>query len=70
MVRRAAASHLGEFASKVEKDFVTSELITMFQHIREDEQDSVRLLAIQNCVAFAKILSAKVSIRVYNMLTY
>jgi len=61
MVRRSAASHLGEFASKVEKEYVTTELITMFQHIRDDEQDSVRLLAIQNCVAFANILTPKES---------
>lgn len=61
MVRRAAASHLGEFASKVEKEHITPDLIPMFQHIREDEQDSVRLLAIQNCVAFAKILTPKES---------
>ncbi|KAL0483370.1 serine/threonine-protein phosphatase 2A regulatory subunit [Acrasis kona] len=63
MVRRSAATHLGEFASKVEKEHVTTELINMFQHIRDDEQDSVRLLAIQNCVAFANILSAKESLQ-------
>ncbi len=59
MVRRSAATHLGNFAAKVDKDDLRNKLIPMFLSIREDEQDSVRLLAVENCVAFAKLLTPK-----------
>lgn len=38
MVRRAAASRLGEFAKVVEPDFLKSELMTMFVDLAQDEQ--------------------------------
>ena len=38
MVRRAAASKLGEFAKAVESEYVKSDLIPMFVSLASDEQ--------------------------------
>lgn len=57
MVRRAAAGKLGEFAKVVELDYVKSDLIPLFSHLAQDEQDSVRLLAIEACVQVSEPLS-------------
>lgn len=38
MVRRAAASKLGEFAKVVETDYLKSDLIPMFTALAQDEQ--------------------------------
>lgn len=38
MVRRAAASKLGEFAKVLEKDYLKSELIPVFTALAGDEQ--------------------------------
>ncbi|CAG0892029.1 unnamed protein product [Cyprideis torosa] len=59
MVRRAAASKLGEFAQVVEYEHVKDELIPMFTHLANDEQDSVRLLAVDACVMITSLLSQR-----------
>ena len=59
MVRRAAASKLGEFAKAVEVDSVKEDLIGMFHSLSQDEQDSVRLLAVEACASIASLLSEK-----------
>lgn len=56
MVRRAAASKLGEFATVVELEYVKKDIMTLFTTLAGDEQDSVRLLAVDSCVAIAKLL--------------
>ncbi|CAG2063386.1 unnamed protein product, partial [Timema podura] len=56
MVRRAAASKLGEFARVVEVEYLKSDLIPMFVNLAQDEQDSVRLLAVEACVSIASLL--------------
>lgn len=56
MVRRAAASKLGEFAKVVEVEYLKSDLIPMFVNLAQDEQDSVRLLAVEACVSIATLL--------------
>ncbi|OPJ76061.1 serine/threonine-protein phosphatase 2A regulatory subunit A alpha isoform isoform B [Patagioenas fasciata monilis] len=56
MVRRAAASKLGEFAKVLELEHVKSEIIPMFSSLAADEQDSVRLLAVEACVSIAQLL--------------
>lgn len=38
MVRRAAASKLGEFAKVFEADFLRDELLQMFMDLASDEQ--------------------------------
>ncbi|XP_055211467.2 serine/threonine-protein phosphatase 2A 65 kDa regulatory subunit A beta isoform isoform X3 [Gorilla gorilla gorilla] len=57
MVRRAAASKLGEFAKVLELDSVKSEIVPLFTTLASDEQDSVRLLAVEACVSIAQLLS-------------
>ena len=59
MVRRAAASKLGEFAKVVEPESVKEDLIGMFHSLSQDEQDSVRLLAVDACASIATLLSEK-----------
>ncbi|XP_067009843.1 serine/threonine-protein phosphatase 2A 65 kDa regulatory subunit A alpha isoform isoform X3 [Anabrus simplex] len=56
MVRRAAASKLGEFAKVVEVEYLKSDLIPMFVNLAQDDQDSVRLLAVEACVSIASLL--------------
>lgn len=55
-VRRAAATKLGEFAKVVEVEYLKSDLIPMFVQLAQDEQDSVRLLAVEACVSIAQLL--------------
>ncbi|MBN3286731.1 2AAA phosphatase, partial [Polyodon spathula] len=56
MVRRAAASKLGEFAKVLELEYIKNEIIPMFSNLAADEQDSVRLLAVEACVNIAQLL--------------
>ncbi len=56
MVRRAACSHIGHFSVTVEPAFVKAELVAPFSKLTGDDQDSVRLLTVENCVLFAKAL--------------
>ena len=56
MVRRAAASKLGEFAKVVEPEHVKADVVPLFHNLAQDEQDSVRLLAVDACVAIAVLL--------------
>ncbi|KAF3489219.1 hypothetical protein F2Q69_00054270 [Brassica cretica] len=56
MVRRAAATNLGKFATTVESSYLNAEIMTMFDDLTKDEQDSVRLLAVEGCAALGKLL--------------
>uniref|UniRef100_A0A673IJJ8 Serine/threonine-protein phosphatase 2A 65 kDa regulatory subunit A beta isoform-like n=1 Tax=Sinocyclocheilus rhinocerous TaxID=307959 RepID=A0A673IJJ8_9TELE len=56
MVRRAAASKLGEFAKVLELDYAKSDIIPLFTALASDEQDSVRLLAVEAGVSIATLL--------------
>ena len=55
MVRRAAASKLGEFSKVVEPEYLRQELVQQFNNLATDEQDSVRLLAIEAGIAMASL---------------
>ncbi|XP_033119859.1 serine/threonine-protein phosphatase 2A 65 kDa regulatory subunit A alpha isoform-like [Anneissia japonica] len=57
MVRRAAAGKLGELVKVTEIEHVKGDLIPMFVNLAGDEQDSVRLLAVEACVAIAGLLT-------------
>ena len=70
MVRRAACLHFGvrslcyliniilkAFCKQLTKENVKDELIPTFQALAADEQDSVRLLSVENCVAIALMFS-------------
>ena len=56
MVRRAAAKNLCPFIEVVENASVTNQLFPLFKNLAVDDQDSVRLLAVNNSVAIAKRL--------------
>lgn len=56
MVRRAAAQQLGKLAAVVEPEIVSRDLVPLFLELTQDEQDSVRLLAVEACGEFAKLL--------------
>lgn len=60
MVRRAAASTIGSFASAValsSPHLIPTELLAIFTKLVEDEQDSVRILVVENAAAFVGLLS-------------
>lgn len=57
MVRRSAASKLGEFASVLEPEFVKNDIVKLWTTLAWDEQDSVRLLAVDACCTLAGLLS-------------
>lgn len=57
MVRRGAAAALGPFAKEIGDAAVVGEEITpLFLALAEDDQDSVRLLVVDNCCALCEIL--------------
>jgi len=56
MVRRAASTNLKHFVKQISKDHVKSEIVPVFQALAKDEQDSVRLLSVETCVAISQIL--------------
>ncbi|CAJ0928846.1 unnamed protein product, partial [Mesorhabditis belari] len=56
MVRRAAAAKMGEFAKVLEKDAIVEEYNQMFLDLVIDEQDSVRLLMVEACIAMSSVI--------------
>ncbi|WZZ45601.1 hypothetical protein YC2023_041860 [Brassica napus] len=56
MMRRADASNLGKFATTLKSAFLNVEIMTMFDGLTKDDQDSVRLLAVEGCAALGKLL--------------
>lgn len=58
MVRRAAASNIGSVTTAVasiDPDKVSEELYAVFSDLVKDEQDSVRLLVVENAAVFARV---------------
>jgi len=58
MVRRAAARNLGKLALECGKADLKRDVMPLFERLAADDQDSVRLLAVENCVAIATVLGA------------
>ncbi len=58
MVRRAAAQALCDFAAVVEHEVVVDHLVPLFAGLSEDAQDSVKLLAVANCIAIAQRIAS------------
>ncbi|MFQ6638160.1 hypothetical protein Gotur_012986 [Gossypium turneri] len=56
MVRRSAATNLGKFAATVEAPHLKVDIMSMFDDLTHDDQDSVRLLAVEGCAALGKLL--------------
>ncbi|KAK4375533.1 hypothetical protein RND71_006210 [Anisodus tanguticus] len=70
MVRRAAATNLGKFAATIEQPHLKTDIMSMFETLTQDgmvfprnwfyaDQDSVRLLAVEDCAALGKLLEPK-----------
>merc|ERR1711959_129842 len=58
MVRRQAANVLDSVAEVLPQTAAFSELLDVFEKLSKDEQDSVRILAINNCIALGKLRSS------------
>ncbi|WVY90250.1 hypothetical protein V8G54_035764 [Vigna mungo] len=56
MIRRSGATNLGKFAATVEAPHLKSDIMFVFEDVTQDDQDSVRLLAVEGCAALGKLL--------------
>jgi serine/threonine-protein phosphatase 2A regulatory subunit A len=56
MVRRQAATHLAKFLKEMPAQIVVEEMIPMFQHLAQDDQDSVRLLTVEVLISIAEVV--------------
>lgn len=56
MVRRAVASNVGNFAGVVEGRLLLSDVVPVFEALASDDQDNVRLLAVEQAGKVAKAL--------------
>ncbi|EWC43446.1 protein phosphatase PP2A regulatory subunit A [Drechslerella stenobrocha 248] len=56
MVRRAAATALAKFAKNMSPEVVVAEILSLFQHLAQDDQDSVRLLTIEVLISIAEVI--------------
>ncbi|EFX04507.1 protein phosphatase 2a 65kd regulatory sububit [Grosmannia clavigera kw1407] len=56
MVRRQAATHMPGFVKEMPAAIVIDEMIPLFQHLAQDDQDSVRLLTVQILIAIAQVV--------------
>ncbi|KAH8889361.1 ARM repeat-containing protein [Thozetella sp. PMI_491] len=56
MVRRQAATHLAKFVKEMPAAIVVEEMIPMFQHLAQDDQDSVRLLTVEILISIAEVV--------------
>ena len=57
MIRRACASRLGEFATKLEKQYVLQEILPIFRQLSQDEQDTIRVMCLESLIPMAEYLS-------------
>jgi len=66
MVRRAAASNLGDLGkavSQIGTELLEQEIIPVARELGDDEQDSVRLLVVENAATIARLVPADHSSR-------
>lgn len=61
MVRRAAASKLGDLAKVVEEDNLKNELFPIFEDLAKDDQDSVRVLAVEAGIVIVALVREDVT---------
>lgn len=54
MVRRQAATNLAKFTKEMPATIVVDEMIPLFQHLAQDDQDSVRLLTVEVLISIAE----------------
>ena len=55
MVRKAACTALGAFSQVLEQNNLQNEIIPLFTSLARDDQDSVRIVAVDNCVTLGRI---------------
>lgn len=56
MVRRQAATNLAKFIKEMPATVVIDEMMPLFQHLVQDDQDSVRLLTIEVLISIADVV--------------
>ncbi|KAL0931691.1 Protein phosphatase PP2A regulatory subunit A [Colletotrichum truncatum] len=56
MVRRQAATNLAKFVKEMPAAVVVEEMIPLFQHLAQDDQDSVRLLTVEILISIAEVV--------------
>ncbi|KJK76675.1 Protein phosphatase PP2A regulatory subunit [Metarhizium anisopliae BRIP 53293] len=56
MVRRQAATNLAKFVKEMPASIVIDEMIPLFQHLVQDDQDSVRLLTVEILISIAEVV--------------
>jgi serine/threonine-protein phosphatase 2A regulatory subunit A len=56
MVRRQAANNLAKFVKAMQPAVISEEVIPLFQHLANDDQDSVRLLTVDILIAIAEVV--------------
>lgn len=56
MVRRQSATNLAKFIKEMTAPTVIEEMMPLFQHLAQDDQDSVRLLTVDILVAVAEVI--------------
>lgn len=56
MVRRQAASNLAKLVKEMPAPVVIDEMIPLFQHLVQDDQDSVRLLTVEILISIAEVV--------------
>lgn len=54
MVRRQAANNLAKFVKSMPASIVIEDMMSMFQSLAHDDQDSVRLLTVEILIAIAE----------------
>ena len=59
IVRETAASRLAEFAKSLEYQFITSEIIFLWNQLVYDDYESVRLISLKKCISIASLLSCE-----------
>jgi serine/threonine-protein phosphatase 2A regulatory subunit A len=56
MVRRESATNLAKFVREMDAPVVIEEMIPLFQHLAQDDQDSVRLLTVEILISIAEVV--------------
>ncbi|RDA93332.1 hypothetical protein CP533_0306 [Ophiocordyceps camponoti-saundersi (nom. inval.)] len=56
MVRRQAANNLAKLVKEMPASIVIDEMIDLFQHLVQDDQDSVRLLTVEILISIAEVV--------------
>ncbi|KAK7918335.1 protein phosphatase 2 (formerly 2A)- regulatory subunit A [Apiospora marii] len=56
MVRRQSATNMAKFVKEMPAAIVVDEMIPLFQHLAQDDQDSVRLLTVEILIAIAEVV--------------